>query len=292
MKAHILMFVLFVTSTFVCGFSQKSIVKGLLTSDQQFIQAATDSAFFIVRQDYILRDTSVKNSVTYGRNNKPYFGRVYGLAILANGKLWIDSRLLKPWLIDPEYKTGQKSDSLVPECSLLSIRPIGSHSYKSYPEIKPDSDLNNDSTYIARGLAVLNGFEGWKGLPMNFECRDTSGWIVIVHSQYPLATNDSCNISLAVYHDKPAFGKQHQGTIKTPTQQNVIGGIYLSSLVTTGNIALYICGIVTRKPLNWVVTAIPQIGKKTGRQKSVLTPIQPKNEETGKQNKKDKNKKS
>lgn len=257
-----------------CTFSQINLAKGFFSNDQQFIKEATDSVLFIVQSDYVLRDSALKHETTYGRNNKSYFGRVYGLAVLANNRLWIDSRIITPWVIDAEYKAISKPDSLVPVLSIISIRNVREKKFNVCEKALIYSEINTNGNYSNRGLAVINSGLSQKGLGIVSESTDSAGWFVIVYTQHPIVKNDSSEISVAIYREKVVLDKgSMQSIIKTPALQNIIGGVYLSTYASIGNVAFKLSGILIKKPLSWFLTSLPNEVKKEETETIIITPI-------------------
>ncbi len=270
------MIAFFAVSLFVTSytFSQINLAKGFLSNDQQFVKEATDSVLFIVQSDYVLRDSALKHETTYGRNNKSYFGRVYGLAVLANNRLWVDSRIITPWVIDAEYKAISKPDSLVPVLSIISIRNVREKKFTVCEKALLDININNYDNYSSRGLAIINSGLPQKGLSIVSESTDSAGWFVVVYTQQPILKNDSSEVSVAIYREKVVLDKgSMQSIIKTPAHQNIIGGVYISTFASIGNVAFKLSGFLIKKPLSWFLTSLPKEVKKEVTETNIITPI-------------------
>ena len=99
-------------------------VINFLTDNQLLIRKSLDSALFIIRQDYVLRDTSNRHPTEYGREKNEYFGRTYTFAVLSDYKLWCDAKIQTPWLYDSNYLQLGQIDSIRPVLSKIANRPL------------------------------------------------------------------------------------------------------------------------------------------------------------------------
>src|SRR3569833_4717471 len=92
-----------------------------LSGDQKMVRTAIDSSIYIVRQDYTLTNRSGNE---YGRNGKSYFGRTYTLGVKANGRIWTDSRAVRPWDTDGNYDKFRTIDTIEPRLSNVCARQV------------------------------------------------------------------------------------------------------------------------------------------------------------------------
>jgi hypothetical protein len=245
-------------------FAQLDISKGLISDDQRFVRQAIDSALVIVRQDYVLKSTTGLDSTEWGRSGNPWFGRGYSLGVIAGDFVWVNSRINTPWAGDPNLKKYEKADTLKPLLSNAGIRHLYCPKYIEAERNHVDSLL---SSYKFRHSA--------KGLNFGNTHGDQQGWIVLAYSQKPLADNDTSKIELSIYKASVIFNDSIGEALlnKIPDKENIIGGIFITTQITTGNVQLLISGILTRKLLNWYIYALVPTQKTALDDDIQLTPI-------------------
>jgi len=265
----------------------------LLSGNQEIVQNCIDSVVYLIRQDYVLQ-SSKNPALVYGRGENKYFGRIYNIAVLADGKLWCDNRVLTPWEGDPNYQEYLAIDTLKPLLSDATARPV--YGNKFIP-VKPDTLMKivpYDSLMKKSGIFTYGIDATTKGLQILHLSKADAGWLVIGNAENDLALNDSTRIKLAIYKDKPDYAdKELPGKIKNPNNQTrVAGGFYILPLYSAGNVEWQLSGIILKKPSHYSVAIIPEKPViNTLEAKKPLTPInqQPLEDQD---NKKIKNKKS
>ncbi|MEZ5030518.1 MAG: hypothetical protein R2787_03880 [Saprospiraceae bacterium] len=73
---------------------------GMAAAMKNMVLSAIKDALFVVKQDYYIEDGNGNKTVSPG---KDYFGRKYGIAVAANGRLWTMSSQISPWLADEGF---------------------------------------------------------------------------------------------------------------------------------------------------------------------------------------------
>lgn len=271
MKAKLLILLVL---TLISGLIYSQISKGLFTSEQEFIYKAVDSALFIIRQDYVLRDTSSKNPTEYGYLDKEYYGRIYTFGVLADNKLWCDSKVRTPWLYDTNYHLLGKVDSIRPVLSKIAIRSIIKEQFQEFiPDRKTPPSIK-DSTFDQLCITTITTKDLAKGVPLSHETQDSTGWIVIAYTDQDILENDSAEIKLMIYRPKPGFkqGKQVVEIKAPPVDKNILGGFYLTVRYTVGKIELIFSGVLHQENNTWMLSSIPEESAHK-KEKSNLTPI-------------------
>lgn len=246
-------------------FAQLDISKGLLISDdQRFIRQALDSSLVIVRQDYVLKSTTGLDSTEWGRSGNPWFGRGYSLGIIAGDYIWANIRSKTPWANDPNLKKYEKADTLKPSLSNAGFRHFYSQNY---------SDAVNTNTDSL--LAVYKPLQQVLGLKFGNNHGEQQGWIVLAYSSKPLNINDTSKIELSIFKTTAIFNDSTREALlnKVPEKDNIIGGIFVTTRITTGNIQVLISGILLKKPLNWYIQAIEPPKEIVPESENQLTPI-------------------
>jgi len=266
--------------------SQKTsaqVISDFNSGNQEFIQKMTDTALFVVRQEYVLVGRSGQE---YGRGGRKYFGISYTLATLSNFELWCDESIKTPWLNDTNYESYKNIDSLSPKLFKSYFRPVIDTSYQ---EMKQDSALLGQSVnglvnyhirYVAKGLTIPKQ-------------KDPTGWVIIAYTNAPILDDDQCEILFSIYKERLDFTLLGPLYIKNPSiethKPNILGGVYVMPKFYMGKMELLLCGI-THKTIakKWEVLPVPLLDKK---QESQLVPIKTNEGSSPSRKKKTKNKK-
>ncbi len=269
-KIHILFIFCFLNITL---YSQ--ITKNLFTSEQEFISKATDSVLYIIRQDYVLRDTTQNNPNEYGRGGKEYFGRIYTLAIASENKLWCDAKIRTPWLLDANYNPYKRIDSIKPYLSKTAIRPINQRKFMPSDIQLFEIQSEYDSLLSKINLCYFIFKTPIKEIKNIKETKDSTGWVILAYTSEDITRNDSCNINIAIYKAQPQFkSAEVDAVIKSPAiTQNILGGIYINPIFSVGKIELLFSGILNKRTLYWYVSSLPKQGIKVQNSENHLTPI-------------------
>lgn len=265
------------------------IIKALFGTRQEIIEQSIDSAVCIVRQDYVLADTSVLKPNVYGMGGKPYFGRIYALGIISGGKLWCPSQILTPWLLDTNFTPYLKADSIVPKLSAIAVRPVLNHEYTVW-----DFDSLNifdayDSVLLHNGIIGLKLKDQLPGLELVREMADTTGWVVFASTETALSVNDTSKISFTSYKVKTKLGQEHLRELvkPQPTGPSFIGGVFLSTHASVGHIDFFMAGLIIKSDSEWYIHGIPaRPPSPSSVMDKKLTPIQPSDNQQRKEKKK------
>jgi len=250
-----------------------------LSGSQEIVYNCIDSVAYLVRQDYVLQSVNYPD-LTYGRGGNKYFGRMYTLAVLADGKLWCDDKIISPWVGDLNYQEYATIDSLKPLLFDAWARPI---SKSKFNPVKADTLLNiatYDSLMGKSGIYSYCIAQKEKGLQITPMNRSDAGWLVLGTSETDLKINDTVPIKLTIYKEKPEFSDgDPSGKIKNPSNTtNITGGFYILPSYTVGSVDWKLSGIFRKKVLNYFVALIPEkpaTGVIAPEVKLPLTPIRP-----------------
>ena len=262
----------------------------LLSGNQEIVQNCIDSVVYLIRQDYVLQSGN-NPSLAFGRGENKYFGRIYTLAILADGKLWCDNKVLTPWTGDPNYQEYSTIDTLKPVLSDVWGRPVYS---SKFSQVKPDTLIKMpfyDSLMKKSGIYSYRIDTKSKGLKVRYQVKSDAGWLVLGNTDADLNLNDTIRIKFSIYKEKPEYtDKELPGKIKSPNNPaKVTGGFYILPLYSAGRVEWQLSGIVVNKLLNNRVAAIPEKPViNTPEAKKPLTPINQKPPEDQEKNTKKK----
>jgi hypothetical protein len=234
-----------------------------LSGDQKLVRMAVDSSLCILRQEYTLTNHSGKE---YGRNGKDYFGKTYSLGVLANNKVWTDSRLLRPWEADGNYDKFRTIDSIRPRLSGTYARQLVR---SAYAEVKQDTALQATDS----GIAILHSPDTLVNIALISNCRDRGGWLVVAASHESFSTSDTLPVSYTIYKAQPQFtASGNKGYLKNmPVRENIIGGVYFISSILLGKITFSAAGILGKDKQGWYVQLFPAAGEK--KKTEDLTPL-------------------
>ena len=234
------------------------------STNQQFVIDATESALFIIQQEYFLKD-SVTGDI-FGRNEQNWFGAVTSLGIKVNGGYILTDKALRPWEYDKDYDnfrgsyipTNSKSlykglkDTLPVKLSLTELK---------YEELSPVLYQVSDSLFHGEGL-------------MPDKCVDEkNGWILWVVAD---KSTDSLTVSYITYKKQIVmeFGKNEYDIEKpNTTNQEVLGGMFVIAKQTAiGQITFALAGVMIEQGDKWVIS-FPFAPTISTNENEVLTPI-------------------
>jgi hypothetical protein len=74
---------------------------GMAASMHNLVVGSIRDALCVIKQDYYVEDQNGNKMTSQG---KDYFGRQYGIAIAANGRLWTMNKVMSPWIEDNGFK--------------------------------------------------------------------------------------------------------------------------------------------------------------------------------------------
>jgi hypothetical protein len=219
-----------------------------LSNDKKLIRMAVDSSLCIVRQDYNLKD---KKGDEYGRDGKGYFGRKYTLGIISENKIWTENSINTPWDSDKYFELYKKNDTINTQLSDVAFRRIFNHEYILNTQKSESYDSSGVVTFKTNFKESVNLSKGNKG---------KNGWLVIVHSKEDLNKNEKSLIDYTIYNPSPQFQvNSMEGLIKKmPVKENIIGGIYFTTVIKLGEIKFQAAGVLKNKGNEWYILAFPQ----------------------------------
>jgi len=244
-----------------------SIDASFISGDQKLVRMAIDSSLCILRQEYTLTNRSGNE---YGRNGKSYFGKAYTIGVLAVGRIWTDSRILRPWDEDGNYDRFRTIDSIKPLLSGTFVRKVVSSGYTA---VRADTSLHSTDS----ALAVYHSPDTLPSISLVNNYRDRGGWLVVVASREAIGMSDTLPVGYTIYKAQPQFtAKGTRGYLKNmPVKENVIGGVYFQSSVRLGRIIFAAAGILGKDKEGWYIQLFP--AGEAGRAADDLTPLKDQN---------------
>lgn len=221
----------------------------LFTPEQEFVFKATDSALVIIRIDYRLKDT---NNLSYGLGGKTYFGRSYALGILSDNRVYMDEKALKPWLTDTNYVEYKNNKLYEPYLIPALFRRVCNHSFSD------TLFINNKKDSLETGFKGFSLTNFNKGIQQIKESNDSSGWLILAYTTEEFMKNDSLDLKWIIYRPglKIAENKLDAEVKKMQNEKNLIGGIYINTKLSMGNVSFQFSGILIKKIFKWYVLTL------------------------------------
>lgn len=190
---------------------------GSIDEQSALLISALSQELSIIRQQYRL----ARDGKTYGKNNKPYYGESYSLAIKISNGMILSNCVIEPWKNDVDYKRLNTSDQYKPELFWSFQRSLDNANYREI-----DMEFGTDyihpidskkSVYIHEekkgdfGLSIDNtpgektGYMVW--VSSNTNLQDSAMTVTIKqNSMKIIASEDSTNINLNVTDSEKLLG--------------------------------------------------------------------------------------
>lgn len=258
------------------GFTQKQATY-TSPSEQNYLLRMVDSAFWVVKVEYILRKMVNGKPEDFGKDKKDYFGRVYGPAIMVDGQLTFENHLLEPWKygdslnfsqlhINPQYK---------PVLSRIMVRqPLSKH-FIRYDSLQT---LSIVPTSPFCSIQLHKSLMANAGLSVYESALDSMGFVVLLHGPGDWEEKDSVSLSLSLPNARISFGEKEQ-TLMLPAAsvirlRTVIGGAYFTVKSSTGRLECQFAGLLRPRKADFIL--IPSQEMHSPKAQVELNPITPK----------------
>ena len=204
----------------------------------------------IIRQQYRLE----RNGEFFGKNNKPYYGESFSLAVKVSGGTVFLSDVKEPWKGDSDYARDNASGNYKTSLYWTYQRAINDTNYKSVNfGIKDESDesdyvspLNADKTLYLHTDAISDF-----GLSIDKETGNKKGYMIWAYTKSDI--QDSAMIVDLRQSQLSIDAKADSALITmTPsTPEKIIGGIYITPKFARGGIVQYLLsGVAVRNKSN------------------------------------------
>ena len=182
---------------------------GVIDEQSALLNSALSQELSIIRQQYRL----ARDGKTYGKNNKPYYGESYSLAIKISNGMILSNCVIEPWKNDVDYKRLNTSDQYKPELFWSFQRSLDNTNYREI-DMEFGTDYihpidSNKSVYVHEekkgdfGLSIDNtpgektGYMVW--VSSNTNLQDSAMTVTIKqNSMKIIASEDSTNFNLNV----------------------------------------------------------------------------------------------
>lgn len=249
-------------------------------SGTSIVKKALYKAFRVIQQDYYLTDGE---GGSFGRGNQPYFGRHYGIGVVAKNVLWSEKQVLYPWIVDKSYKV-LAGDSLKPTQGVTKLANFN-YAY---------SDCNCKYTELKKAKfgTIPQHMLAYYKLPaktpsVSFHQGEIpeKGIMVIFYTKgdAPMSENTQVKMSITKQYIKwnDARSKGEVKWFKLPGK--IVGGALFSESFDLGTVSYKLVAMYNRvegKPKKWELTAFQN------KFTSKLTMIKPKEEGKNKKKRK------
>ena len=220
---------------------QLPISSPLLGSGDHFLKKTVDSAIYIVRVDYVLREVDTKNPEDFGRDTLKYFGRAYGIAYACEDRLWFDTDNLKPWEnVDKEqYEEVKDESAFKPVVSAVQYRHWNGRKFVS---------VNLDSIQSQEVTVASIPFRRKPQLEKGVVPEDSSDLAVLLYVDHKIGS-DSIVTRLDVHEVSVSRGEKtisvRVNALRSNARKNPVGGVYCSVQIRTGSVKIQGVGIIS-----------------------------------------------
>ena len=233
------------------SFSIKDLLgqhEGLAAANSSSVEMqAITPELSVIRQQYRLE----RNGRYYGKNNLPFYGESYSLAVKVSGGTYLTSDAVEPWKIDTDYARDNASGNYKPSIYWTYQRPINEAKYKAVNlEIKDESEFVkpvNAEKSLYLHTDAINDF----GLSIDNTTGNKKGTMIWVYSK-----TDIQDSAMAVVFQQSSFtieAKEDSSLVEmTPTTpEKIIGGIFVTPKIEKGGRVQYLLsGVAVRNKSN------------------------------------------
>lgn len=111
MKKYCFIIALLLANAINIQAQDSGLLESLFGNDQGLIEKALMKTAVLVRQDYVVKDSS---GVPYGQGSLSYYGRTYGIGIVTDTVLWVPQHVRQSWIWDAAYTPYKDTHTAVP----------------------------------------------------------------------------------------------------------------------------------------------------------------------------------
>lgn len=197
----------------------------------------------IIRQQYRLE----RNGEYFGKNNKPFYGETYSLAIKVSGGTLFLSDVMKPWEMDEDYARDNASGNYKTSLFWTYQRPINNATYKAIDlEIMSENDyvrpMNADKSLFIHTDAISDF-----GLSIDYAEGSKKGYMIWAYTKTDI--QDSAMVVEFRQSQLSIDAKADSSLItQEPTSpEKIIGGVYVTPKYERGGRIQYLLsGVAVR----------------------------------------------
>lgn len=190
-------------------------------SETSVVELSVLPELSIVRQQYRL----ARDGNTYGKNNKPYYGENYSLAIKVSNGLILSSTVVEPWNMDEDFNRLNTSNQYKPELFWTYQRPLDDASYHEV-----DFEFGTDYMHPIGSCELLYVHEERKGdfgLPIDSSPGEKDGYMVWVYTGTSLQ-DSAMSVSVKLEPKRIVASEDGERMILDAGDfSKVLGGLYV-----------------------------------------------------------------
>lgn len=250
MRKRLLLLVAIVTNTVWC-FAQ-GLDFNFQSSNQQIIEEVVTKGLYLIKQEYILKDTTALNPKSYGRMGNSFFSISYGLGIIMDSMIITDQKILTPWLNDRNYDEFKNDKTKKPELSKQYYRKLDQTRYT----LKPQSDIFRYDSLVPVYQLYDSTFA--KGFSLDPLLGEKEGWVVAVSTD-KINIDSLTTFQVDVYKNKCEYSKNRLPIEikKLPVNKRLIGGFFIvPNYHTIGSVCFSVAGYISEADDKWYVVPI------------------------------------
>lgn len=237
----------FLTAFYAAGMSAQisltELLKGKVTVNNkvEISHEAVKPELFIIRQQYRLE----RNGEYYGKNNKPFYGETYSLAVKVSGGMMFLDDVVEPWKNDADYKRVNATGKYKPVRFWTYQRAITDSVYKAV-------DLELGTEYVTPFNAQKTLYthieeKGNFGLSIDKETGVKAGYMIWAYSKSDI--QDSAMV-VELRQSMDSIDVKPDSTLipMSPTDpKKIIGGIFVTPKYGhAGSVQFVLTGIAVR----------------------------------------------
>ena len=235
----------------VCQLSYAQMFS-LQSDNQELIKNAFANGLYLVKQEYILQDTTAINPKKYGRHGQPHYGIGYYLGVITDSCMLVDQAIDSPWMFDTNY--DEYRDDLTKE-PLLSKRSYRLINQPGYTPLKLLSTVTDNTSPFVTYIADSTFIQGLNPIALK---ESSNGWAIIASAN--TETVDTLNnITTDVYrvnlNNEEVLNRY--AIRKINLNNDFCGGIYvIATYPIPGQVDFKLAGYITEINQQWFVIPI------------------------------------
>lgn len=263
MRNLVLIVIAIVVNTTWC--SAQNLDFNFQSPNQQIIEEVVSKGLYIVKQEYILKDTTAKNPKSYGRMGNSFFSVSYCLGLVVDSMIITDQKILTPWINDRNYDEYRNDRTKKPEISKQYYRKFNQSIYT----LKAKSNVTVYDSLVS--VYQLYDSTLIKGFTLDSSVGEKEGWVVVVSTDQ---TNiDTLSVfQMNIYKSKCEYTKNRMPVEikRLPVSKRLIGGFFIvPNYQNIGSVYFSVAGFIAEADNKWYVVPIYVNDKEIDK----LTPI-------------------
>lgn len=249
MKQTISLFLLSVISSAAQAQNLEAAFKAMTAGrgSDDFVARCITPELSIIRQQYRLR----YGEDYYGKNNMPYYGESYSLAVKVAGGTYLTSRVLEPWSVDDDYQQVAAAGKYAPELYYSYRRALNDSCYSPI-----DFELGSDYVTAQNSSNTLWLHEDVKtdfGLTPDYQPGEKDGYLIWAYTASN-AQDSTMNVTLKQTPFATDTTPDTLVTLAPSDPERVLGGLYVIPRIERGGrVQLFLAGVAVPFARGWAL---------------------------------------